>query len=81
MHVGGHVLLNDSEFLGNTGKLKTRWLGPYAVIKIAEGGTIQLEKLDGTPLKGLVNGSRINLYQDRHALVNLVANNVLVEEK
>ena len=49
--------------------MKTHWLGPYVVIQITEGGTIQLEKLDGTPFKALVNGSRIKPYRDSHNLV------------
>ena len=28
-----------------------------------------MEKLDGTPIKGLVNGSQIKPYQDTHELV------------
>ena len=50
--------------------MKTHWLGPYAVIKITKGGAVQLEKLDGTPLKGLVNGSRLKPYQDSCDLVD-----------
>ena len=40
--------------------MKIHWLGPYVVIEITKGGEVQLEKLDGTPLRGLVNGSWLN---------------------
>ena len=45
-------------------------MGPYVVIKITKGGAIQLEKLDGTPIKEMVNGSRLKPYQDSHDLLD-----------
>ena len=37
---------------------------------MTEGGAVQLHKLDGTPVKGLVNGSHLNPYQDKFNLVD-----------
>ena len=54
--------------------MKTHCLGPYVIIQIIEKGTIQLEEINGAPFKGLVNGSRINPYQDNHSLVDLKKN-------
>ena len=54
----------DRKFFKNLGKLKTHWLGPYNVMHITNGGTKKLQKLYGTPVKGLVNGIRLNPYQD-----------------
>ena len=68
--VEGLVLLYESKFLKNPDKIKTHWLGPYVVIQITKGGTLQLDKLDGTPFKGMVNGIRLNPYQDIHDLVD-----------
>ena len=51
------------------GKLKTHCLGPYIIIHITDRGIIQIQKLDGTHFKGLVNGSWLNDYQDSHDLV------------
>ena len=51
------------------GKLKTHSLWLYIVIHITDGGIVKLHKLDGTPVKGLVNGSRLKPYQDSHDLV------------
>ena len=47
----------DSEIFKHPGKLKSHWLGPYVVKEITEGGAVNLEKLDGTKVKGLINGS------------------------
>ena len=68
--VEGLILPYDSKLLNHTDKLKTHWMEPYVVIQITQGGTVQLEKLDGTPFKGLVNGSRIKSYHDSHILVD-----------
>ena len=45
-------------------KLKTHWLGPYVVKEITDGGAVKLEKLYGTEVKGLINGSRFKPYFD-----------------
>ena len=48
--------------------MQTHLHGPYVVIKINEGGAIQLELLDGIPFKGMVNGSQLNPYHDSRNL-------------
>jgi hypothetical protein len=40
------------------------WLGPYEVKTVTDRGTVQLKDLEGTKLKGMINGSRLNLYKD-----------------
>ena len=40
------------------------WLGPYEVNIVTDGGSIQLKDLEGIELKGMINGSRLNLYRD-----------------
>ena len=40
------------------------WLGPYQVRHVTEGEVASLERLDGTMLPTLVNGSRLKLYRD-----------------
>ena len=70
LQVSGIVLLYDSKFLKHPGKIKTHWMGPYVVFQVTKGGVIQLEKLGGTPFKGLVNGSRLKPYLDSCDLVS-----------
>ena len=62
--VRGLVLMNDSKFLKHSGKLKTHWLGTYIVAHITEAGAVKLHKLDGTPVAGMINGSRLKPYRD-----------------
>jgi hypothetical protein len=40
------------------------WLGPYQVEAITNGGVMQMKDLVGKNIIGLVNGSRLKLYQD-----------------
>ena len=55
--VGGLVLKHP-------GKLKTHWLGPYIVAHITKAGAVKLHKLDGTPVAGMINRSRLKPYRD-----------------
>ena len=57
-------LLYDSKLLKHPGKLRTHWLGPYIVNCITDGATVLLQKLDGTHLESLVNGSWLKPYRD-----------------
>ena len=54
----------ESKIFKNPGKLKTHWLGPYAIKEIIDGGEVKLEKLDGTEVQGLINGIRLKPYFD-----------------
>jgi hypothetical protein len=58
------VILYDSRYLQHPGKFKMHWLGPYQVESITNGGVVQLKYLVEMNIKGLVNGSRMKLYQD-----------------
>ena len=62
--VGGLVLMYDSKFFKHPSKLKMHWLGPYVVKEITNGGVVKLEKIDGTEVKGLINGSQLKPYFD-----------------
>ena len=55
--VRGLVLMYDRKFFKNLGNLKTHWLGLYIVKEITYGRSVKLKKLDGTKVRGLVNGS------------------------
>jgi hypothetical protein len=61
---GDLVLVYDSKFIKHPGKFITHWLGPYEVIYITEGGSVQLNTLKGEWKEGLVNGSLLKLYYD-----------------
>ena len=62
--VGGLVLMYDNKFFKHPGMLKTHWLGPYVVREIIDGQAVKLEKLDGTKVRGLINGIRLKPYFD-----------------
>jgi hypothetical protein len=64
------VLLYDNKFLQHPGKFQMHWLGPYVIRFVIEVGVVQLEKLNGEFMEGLVNGSRLKLYRDNHASVH-----------
>ena len=49
----------DSKFSKHLRNMKTHWLGPYVVKEITNEGAIKLEKLDGTEVRALINGSRM----------------------
>ena len=40
------------------------WLGPYLAAHITEESVVKLHKLDGTPVAGMINGSRLKPYRD-----------------
>jgi hypothetical protein len=61
---GDIVLVYDSKFLQHLGKFRMHWLGPYEVKTITDGGVVQLKYLRGTELRGMINGSRLNLYRN-----------------
>ena len=60
---GDLVLLYDSKFTQNRGKLQMHFLGPCVINFITEGGAVQLQQLDGAFPPKLVNGSRVNPYK------------------
>lgn len=45
-----------------TGKLHTRWMGPYKVQQIFDNGSVQLTDLQGNLLETRVNGPRVEKY-------------------
>ena len=65
----GLILLYDEKFFKHPGNLKTHWLGPYIFKETTNGGVEKLKKLDGTKVRGLVNGSRLKPYYNSCDLV------------
>ena len=61
------MLLYDSKFVKFPGKFKTHWLGPYQIQQVAEGGVVQLSKLNGDLVPTLINGRRLKIYSDSHS--------------
>nr|GEV98565.1 reverse transcriptase domain-containing protein [Tanacetum cinerariifolium] len=59
-NVGDHVLLFNSRLKIFSGKLKTRWSGPFTITKVFPYGTIELSQPDGPNFK--VNGHRVKHY-------------------
>ncbi|GKB48403.1 reverse transcriptase domain-containing protein, partial [Tanacetum coccineum] len=59
-NVGDQVLLFNSRLKIFSGKLKTRWSGPFTITKVFPYGTIELSQPDGPNFK--VNGHRVKHY-------------------
>nr|GEU89224.1 reverse transcriptase domain-containing protein [Tanacetum cinerariifolium] len=59
-NVGGRVLLFNSRLKIFSGKLKTRWTGPFTITQVFPCGTIELSQTDGPNFK--VNGHRLKRY-------------------
>nr|GEX85308.1 reverse transcriptase domain-containing protein [Tanacetum cinerariifolium] len=59
-NVGDRVLLFNSRLKIFSGKLKTRWSGPFTITEVFPYGTIELSQPDGPNFK--VNGHRVKHY-------------------
>nr|GEV53737.1 reverse transcriptase domain-containing protein [Tanacetum cinerariifolium] len=59
-NVGDRVILFNSRLKIFSGKLKTRWTGPFIVIQVFPYGTVELSQTDGPNFK--VNGHRLKHY-------------------
>jgi hypothetical protein len=59
-NVGDQVLLFNSRLKIFSGKLKTRWYGPFTITQVFPYGTIELAQPDGPNFK--VNGHRLKHY-------------------
>ncbi|XP_052626755.1 uncharacterized protein LOC128133393 [Lactuca sativa] len=62
-HEGKKVFLFNSRLKLFSGKLKSRWDGPFLVKTVFPHGAIELLSRDGTPFK--VNGHRVKKYEER----------------
>ena len=56
----------DKKCFKHPGKMKTHWLGPYVVMEITDIAAVKLEKIDGTEVRGLINGSQLKPYFDNY---------------
>ncbi|GJR99138.1 reverse transcriptase domain-containing protein [Tanacetum coccineum] len=61
-NVGDGVLLFNSRLKIFSGKLKTRWSGPFTITKVFPYGTIELSQPDGPNFK--VNGHSVKYYSE-----------------
>nr|GEU70646.1 reverse transcriptase domain-containing protein [Tanacetum cinerariifolium] len=59
-NVGDRVLLFKSRLKIFSGKLKTRWSGPFTITQVFPYGTVELSQTDGPNFK--VNGHRLKHY-------------------
>ncbi|GJY70269.1 reverse transcriptase domain-containing protein [Tanacetum coccineum] len=62
-YVGDRVLLFNSRLKIFSGKLKTRWTGPFTIAQVFPYGTVELSQTDGPNFK--VNGHRLKHYFGR----------------
>ncbi|GKF46186.1 hypothetical protein Tco_0135988, partial [Tanacetum coccineum] len=59
-NVGDRVLLFNSRLKIFSGKLKTRWSGPFTITQVFPYGTVELSQANGSNFK--VNGHRVKHY-------------------
>ncbi|GKE05931.1 hypothetical protein Tco_1397949, partial [Tanacetum coccineum] len=59
-NVGDRVLLFNSRLKIFSGKLKSRWSGPFTIVQVFPYGTVELSQNSGSNFK--VNGHRIKHY-------------------
>ena len=59
--VGDRVLLFNSRFKITSGKLRSKWSGPFEVVNVMDFGVIEIMGEDHKPFK--VNGQRLKLYR------------------
>nr|GEW33832.1 reverse transcriptase domain-containing protein [Tanacetum cinerariifolium] len=59
-NIGDRVLLFNSHLKIFSGKLKSRWSGPFSISQVFPYGTVELSQLDGPNFK--VNGHRLKHY-------------------
>ena len=64
LQLGNLVLMHETRIeQTHSAKLEARWRGPYRIAERAEKlGTYKLEELDGTPLTGWTDGSRLKKF-------------------
>nr|GEV51011.1 reverse transcriptase domain-containing protein [Tanacetum cinerariifolium] len=62
-NIGDRVILFNSRLKIFSGKLKSRWSGPFTISHAFPYGTVELSQLDGPNFK--VNGHRLKLILDR----------------
>nr|GEX22704.1 reverse transcriptase domain-containing protein [Tanacetum cinerariifolium] len=60
LNVGDRVLLFNSRLKILSGKIKTRWSGPFTITKVFPYGTVELSQPDGPNI--MVNGHRVKHY-------------------
>lgn len=77
-------MLYDSRHKDFKGKLRTRWLGPYAVEKCNDNGSVLIWTIHEEAIPMLVNGHRLKVYRkplSRQEFIETVEKSVLVIEK
>ncbi|GJX93702.1 reverse transcriptase domain-containing protein, partial [Tanacetum coccineum] len=60
INVGDQVLLFNSRLKNFSGKLKSRWSGPFTIVQVFPYGTVELSQNSGPNFK--VNGHRLKHY-------------------
>eukprot|EP00253_Pinus_taeda_P025813 PITA_25813 len=60
---GDWALLYDSRYKYLKGKLRTRWLGPYAVENYNENGSTLIRTINEEAIPMFVNGHRLKIYR------------------
>ena len=77
-------MLYDSRYKDFKGKLRTRWLGPYAIEKCQDNGSTQSRTIDAEAIPLLVNGHRLKVYKrplSKQDFIDGVRKKMMVVEK
>ncbi|XP_042051521.1 uncharacterized protein LOC121796807 [Salvia splendens] len=64
LKVGHRVLLFLSRLKLMSGKLKSKWTGPYTIIALRANGAVELQGSDPNSAPFLVNGHRVKPFRD-----------------
>ncbi|XP_057784383.1 uncharacterized protein LOC131001809 [Salvia miltiorrhiza] len=66
--VGQNVLFFQLKLRLMTGKLKTKWIGPFMIQSVCPNGAFEIRSLDTAKIF-VVNGQRLKPYYDASSLV------------
>jgi len=76
--------LYDSRYKDFKCKLRTRWLGPYAIEKCHDNGSSQIRTIDAEAIPLLFNGYRLKVYKkplSKQEFINGINKKVMVVEQ
>ncbi|XP_049397352.1 uncharacterized protein LOC125861521 [Solanum stenotomum] len=72
------VILFNSRLHLFSGKLKSKWTGPFIVMKVFPHGAVELKNKEGTRFN--VNGQRIKVYTGKEEIVQEVVEAYYLDE-
>ncbi|KAL1563190.1 hypothetical protein AAHA92_05686 [Salvia divinorum] len=68
LRIGQKVLLFQSKLKLMSGKLKSKWIGPFTIVALRANGAVELRGSDPNSNSFLVNYHRVKLFRDSSEL-------------